>query len=170
MYLLFFPEEDGVLLNNEENSQHLDCFPPDISFSLFLETNSSQLLLGEVESPYINYFPLIETNDVEVINLGNIIEKYNMKIANTSDLQDVDFQHFDPDLHNKISIFPQNEEIIPITETSHADLHVSCFLQSIFKEHFQVGILKDDSKLVFDKESISKVDIKLVSCLDGHEK
>jgi hypothetical protein len=168
-YLLFIPEEDGLLSNNKENSQHLDCFPPDISLSLFLETNSLQLPLGEVESPEINCFPLIETNDVEVINLGNIIEKDNLEIANTSNLQEVIFQDFDPDLHNIISVFSQHEEIIPITETSHVDLHVSCFLQSDFKEQFQGSILKDDSKLVFNEESISRVAINLINDLTSKE-
>jgi hypothetical protein len=106
---------------------------------------------------------------VEFINLGNVIEKGNMEIANTSNLQEVVFQDFDPYLHNKISVFPQHEEIIPITETSHANLHVSCFLQSDFKEHFQDSILKDDSKLVFNDKSISNVVVNLINDLTSKE-
>jgi hypothetical protein len=88
---------------------------------------------------------------VEVINLGNIIENDNLEIANTSNLQEVVFQDFDPDLQNIISFFPQHEEIISIIETSHVDIHVFFFLQSDFKEQFQGGILKHNPKLVFDK-------------------
>jgi hypothetical protein len=47
-----------------------------------------------VEAPKRNCFPLIEINDVEVINLGNIIEKDNMEITNTSNLQEVIFLGF----------------------------------------------------------------------------
>jgi len=55
--------------------------------------------------------------------------------------------------------FHNLKKIISITETSHTDLHASYFLQYDFKEQFQGGILKDDTKLVFKKESIFRVDI-----------
>jgi len=122
-----------------------------------------------VESPKRNCLPLIETNDVEFINSVNVIEKENMEIANTFNLQEVVFQDFDPYFHNRISIFPQHEGIIPITETSHANLQVTCFLQSDFKEHFQDSILKDDSKLVFNGKSISNVAINLINDLTSNE-
>jgi len=67
------------------------------------------------------------------------------------------FRDFDPDLHNIISLFSQHEEISPLTETYHVDIHVSYSLQYDFKEKFQCNILKYDSKLVINKESISIV-------------
>jgi hypothetical protein len=57
------------------------------------------------------------------------------------------------------------KKIISITETSHIDLHASYSLQYDFEEQFQGGILKDESRLVFNEKSISSVAIKSINDL-----